>query len=102
MPKFMNLKKLTEQRTAKQEEMKKLVNAADAEERSLNEEEMKKFEELEKDILGIDTSIRAIQATRDLDEDVLPVVKNVILSRGILLSLMLLSAGKWRKEKTPT
>ncbi len=76
MPKFMNLKKLTEQRTAKQEEMKKLVNAADAEERSLNEEEMKKFEELEKDILGIDTSIRAIQATRDLDEDVLPVVKN--------------------------
>ena len=33
MPKFMNLKKLTEQRTAKQEEMKKLVNAADAEEK---------------------------------------------------------------------
>ena len=70
MPKFMNLKKLTEQRSAKQEEMKKLVDAADAEERSLNEEEMKKFEELEKDILGINTSIRAIQATRNLDEDV--------------------------------
>ena len=48
MPKFMNLKNLTEQRSAKQEEMKKLVDAADAEERSLNEEEMKKFEELEK------------------------------------------------------
>ena len=62
MPKFMNLKNLTEQRSAKQEEMKKLVDAADAEERSLNEEEMKKFEELEKDILGIDTTIRAIQA----------------------------------------
>ena len=70
MPKFMNLKNLTEQRSAKQEEMKKLVNAADAEERSLNEEEMKKFEELEKDILGIDTTIRAIQATRNLDVDV--------------------------------
>lgn len=72
MPKFMNLKKLTEQRTEKQKEMKALVDAADTEERTLNDEEMKKFEALEKEIAGIDTSIRALQAVRDLGEEVPP------------------------------
>lgn len=72
MPKFMNLKKLTEQRAAKQKEMKDLVDAADTEERTLNEEEMKKFEDLEKEIAGIDASIRALQAVRDFDEEIPP------------------------------
>ena len=60
MPKFMNLKKLTEQRAEKQKEMKALIDAADTEERTLNEEETKKFEDLEKEIAGIDASIRAL------------------------------------------
>jgi HK97 family phage major capsid protein len=68
----MNLKKLTEQRAEKQKEMKALVDAADAEERSLNEEETEKFESLEKEIAGIDASIRAIQATRNLEEEIPP------------------------------
>lgn len=70
MPKFMNLKKLTEQREAKQKEMKDLVDAADTEERTLNEEEVKRFEDLEKEIAGIDASIRALQAIRDLEEEI--------------------------------
>ena len=35
MPKFMNLKKLTEQREVIQKEMQEIVDAADAEERAL-------------------------------------------------------------------
>lgn len=70
MPKFMNLKKLTEQRAEKQKEMKALIDAADTEERTLNEEETKKFEDLEKEIAGIDASIRALQSIRDLNEEI--------------------------------
>lgn len=66
MPKFMNLKKLTEQKNQKQKEMQGLIDAADAEERTLNEEEMKKFEKLEEEIHSIDVSIRAIDASRNL------------------------------------
>ena len=70
MPKFMNLKKLTEQRAEKQKAMKALIDAADTEERTLNEEETKKFEDLEKEIDGIDASIRALQSIRDLNEEI--------------------------------
>lgn len=70
MPKFMNLKKLTEQRAKKQKEMQDLVDAADAEERSLNEAEIAEFEKLEKEVLGIDASIRAMNAARNLDDDI--------------------------------
>lgn len=70
MPKFMNLKKLTEQRAKKQKEMQDLVDAADAEERSLNEAEIAEFEKLEKEVLGIDASIRAVNAARKLDDDI--------------------------------
>ena len=70
MPKFMNLKKLTEQRTKKQKEMQDLVNAADAEERALNEAEIAEFEKLESEICGIDASIRAIETTRKLDDEI--------------------------------
>lgn len=70
MPKFMNLKKLTEQRAKKQKEMQDLVDAADAEERSLNEAEIAEFEKLEKEVLGIEASIRAVNAARNLDDDI--------------------------------
>lgn len=70
MPKFMNLKKLTEQREKKQKEMQDLVDAADAEERSLNDAEIAEFEKLEKEVLGIDASIRAVNAARNLDDDI--------------------------------
>ena len=70
MPKFMNLKKLTEQRAKKQKEMQDLVNAADAEERALNEAEIAEFEKLESEIRGIDASIRAIETTRKLDDEI--------------------------------
>lgn len=70
MPKFMNLKKLTEQREKKQKEMQDLVDAADAEERSLNDAEIAKFEKLENEIRGIDASIRAVNIARNLDDDI--------------------------------
>lgn len=70
MPKFMNLKKLTEQREKKQKEMQDLVDAADAEERSLNDAEIAEFEKLEKEVLGIDASIRAVNVARNLDDDI--------------------------------
>lgn len=70
MPKFMNLKKLTEQRAKKQKEMQDLIDAADAEKRSLNEAEIAEFEKLEKEVLGIDASIRAVNAARNLDDDI--------------------------------
>ncbi len=70
MLKFMNLKKLTEQREKKQKEMQDLVDAADAEERTLNEGEIKEFEKLEAEILGINASIRALEVTRNLDDDI--------------------------------
>lgn len=70
MPKFMNLKKLTEQRAKKQKEMQDLVDAADAEERALNEAEIEEFEKLDSEIRGIDASIRAIETTRKLDDEI--------------------------------
>ena len=69
MPKFMNLKKLTEQKNQKQKEMQGLIDAAETEERTLNEDEMKKFEELENEIKSIDTSIRALESVRDIGPD---------------------------------
>ena len=69
MPKFMNLKKLTEQRAKIQKEMQDMVDAADAEERTLNSAEAEDFEKKEQALKDIDASIRALQAVRDLEED---------------------------------
>lgn len=69
MPKFMNLKKLTEQRAKIQKEMRDMVDAADAEERTLNSAEAEDFEKKEQALKDIDASIRALQAVRDLEED---------------------------------
>ncbi len=63
----MNFKKLVEQRNAKLEEMKKLVEVAETETRSLNEEESNKFAELEKDVRSLDATINAIMAQRELE-----------------------------------
>ena len=69
MPKFMNLKKLTEQRAKIQKEMQDMVDAADAEERTLNSAEAEDFEKKEQALKDIDASIRALHAVRDLEED---------------------------------
>lgn len=69
MPKFMNLKKLTEQKAKIQKEMQDMVDAADAEERTLNEAEIADFEKRENDLKEIDASIRALQKVRDLEKD---------------------------------
>lgn len=69
MPKFMNLKKLTEQREVIQKEMQEMVDAADAEERALNTAEVEEFEKKEQKLKDIDASIRALQTMRSLEED---------------------------------
>lgn len=69
MPKFMNLKKLTEQRAQIQKEMKDMVEAADHEERTLNEAEIQDFESKEAKLKEIDASIRALESVRDLGKD---------------------------------
>jgi len=65
----MNLKKLLEMRTKKQAEMKAIIDTANTEERALNAEEQKSFEELEAEIRDLDATINAIQTQRDLDEN---------------------------------
>lgn len=65
----MKLKKLLEEREKKQEEMKKIIDVANTEERALNEEEQKSFEALEAAIRDLDATIRAIQAQRELEQN---------------------------------
>lgn len=72
MPKFMNLKKLTENKEAKMNEMRSLISKADEEERALNEEEVKKFNELQKEVDNINASIDALQSVRSLEDHVEP------------------------------
>ena len=67
--KFMNLKKLLETRAIKQEEMKKLLEGANAEERAMNTEEREQFDKLEEEIRGLDATIVAIQTARELEDD---------------------------------
>ncbi len=63
----MELKKLMEQRAAKQAEMKALLEEAGAEERALNKEERESFDKLESEIRDLDGTINAIQAQRDIE-----------------------------------
>ncbi|MBD5089507.1 MAG: phage major capsid protein [Clostridiales bacterium] len=65
----MGLKKLLEQREAKQKEMKQLLEVAETEERALQKEETEKFDKLEAEIRAIDASIQAIYKQRELEED---------------------------------
>ena len=63
----MNLKELLEKRAAKQAEMKAILDMANQENRSLNEEENTKFSALEKEIRDLDNRINAIQTSRELE-----------------------------------
>ena len=63
----MELKKLMEQRAAKQAEMKAMLEKAGAEERALNKEERESFDKLESEIRDLDGTINAIQAQRDIE-----------------------------------
>ena len=63
----MELKKLMEQRAAKQAEMKAMLDKAGAEERALNKEERERFDKLESEIRDLDGTINAIQAQRDIE-----------------------------------
>ena len=63
----MELKKLMEQRAAKQAEMKAMLDKAGAEERALNKEELESFDKLESEIRDLDGTINAIQAQRDIE-----------------------------------
>lgn len=65
----MGLKKLLEQREVKQKEMKRLLEAAETEERALKQEETEKFDKLEKEVRAIDASIQAICKQRELEEN---------------------------------
>jgi len=62
-----NLKSLIEQRNDKVTEMQGLVDAAKAEERTMAEEEMTKFNALSKDIADIDATIKAEERARGLE-----------------------------------
>lgn len=64
------LKKYFEMRAAKQAEMKKLIDAAQTEERSMNEEERKQFDTLEAELKEIDETIKRMQSQRDLDQNI--------------------------------
>ena len=64
----MNLKELYELRAKKVAEMKALVDNAGAETRALNDEEVKTFAGLEAEVRNIDSTISAMEATRNLAE----------------------------------
>ena len=61
-----SLKELNEVRDAKVKEMEDLINNAKTESRALNEEENNKFNDLEKEITNIDTSIDAEKRAQEL------------------------------------
>ena len=61
----MYLKKLMEQREEKKKMMKGIIDNAAAENRAVTEEELRTFEELEKELKGINASIEAAEKVRD-------------------------------------
>lgn len=65
----MHLKKLREKRAQLQEEMNKLLKAAESEERAMSEDEVQKFGDYEKQIKAIDETIAAEERARGLMED---------------------------------
>lgn len=72
IPEFRaNLKSLVEQRNDKAAEMKALLDGAKAETRAMNDEEVSKFNVLEKEIANIDATIKAEERARDLNLNVI-------------------------------
>ena len=75
----MNFKELEEKRAALQEEMEALLNTAKSEERAMTEEDTGKFDELEKEIKGIDATLSAEKRAEELkitkEEEPMPEVR---------------------------
>ncbi len=65
----MKLKKLKEKRLLLQSEMEKLINAADSENRAINEEESRRFDEIEQEIKDIDRTLAAEERARKLQPE---------------------------------
>lgn len=61
-----DLKNLSEQRAELVEQMKELTDVAELEKRAFSEEEDKTFENLEKQVNAIDTTIKKMERARDL------------------------------------
>ena len=64
----MKLKKLYETRAAKMEEIKAIIDAADAETRSLNDDEVTKFNAIKAEVENIDATITAMEEARSLEK----------------------------------
>lgn len=62
----MNLKEMIEKRNAKKEELKKLLDGAKEEKRAMNEEEVAKFDELEKEIRDLDATIERMEKLNNM------------------------------------
>lgn len=65
----MHLKKLKEKRAELQEKMKKVLEAAEAEERAMNKDEISQFGDFEKQIKSIDLTIQAEERARKLEKE---------------------------------
>lgn len=65
----MHIKKLKEQRAKLQADMKKLLDKAESEERAMNEDEVEKFGDYEKQIKAIDATIQAEERARGFLEE---------------------------------
>ena len=65
----MNLKALTEQKVEKQNEMEKLLNTVQTEQRAFSDEESELFTQLESEIQRIAETISAISKGRELTEE---------------------------------
>lgn len=62
----MKFKKLMEKRLLLEGEMEKLISTADSEERAMNAEESKRFDEIEKEIQDIDKTVAMAERARKL------------------------------------
>ena len=62
----MHLKKLKERRAVLQEKLNNILKTAETEERAINEEETKEFDEAEAEIRSIDATIDAYEKSRSL------------------------------------
>lgn len=63
----MDIKALNEMKNAKVEEMQKLVNLADAENRTLNSEEIETFDSLEKEVNDLEKNIEAFDKMQSVE-----------------------------------
>lgn len=68
----MSIKKLTEKRAALKAEMQSIIDTASSEERAVNEEEAKKFDELENEIKAIDSTVAMADKARNITDIVSP------------------------------